>query len=356
MREMPADDASSELREYYRHFAQVEAAPVSPLYQDWAEGVAADAELLEKLLQLPAPKRQANLLFAAARIAQVPLLPWAQVRQAVLQQWDQIRHLMLTRRTQTNEAGRLAVLNLAFSRIAEQTRRPLALLEVGSSAGLCLYPDAWPIHYRFTDTAVDASGEPVDLETGKSTAHDGARLTPRGVLNSAVELTSELTGIQAPEKLPEVAWRGGIDVNPLDLRNPEDLDWLKALVWPGMEYRLKRLEAGAQLVSEQPPRIFTGDLNELLPQALAEVPEGAVPVVFHSAVLVYLSAEERAHFVEQVQASGVRWVSNEGLGVFPQIAAKLPREDPDRSGFILALDGEPLARTGPHGQYAKSLE
>ena len=333
MRELPDDDAA-QLREHYRHFAAVEAAEVSPLYAQWAAAAADDEEVLRLLAGVPAAKRQPNLLFAAARIHGVPLEPWAAARQQLIQRWEGIAETLRTRRTQTNEPGRLAVLNLAFAQIAAEEGRPLALIEVGASAGLCLYPDAWPLRYQPGDQV----------------------LTPAGPLHSGVELTCTLLeGIEPPSGLPEVGWRAGADLNPLDLTRPDDVDWLRALVWPGMEHRLERLDAGARLVAQDPPHLVRGDLNEQLAGLLAQVPTGAVPVVFHSAVLVYLSREERARFLEQLGASGARWVSNEGPTVFPQIQQKLSPDEVRRQGFVLALDGEPLARTGPHGQSARAL-
>lgn len=334
MREIETQDPAR-VRSFYRHFAEVEAGAVSPLYAEWASALAEDSEVIEHLMQLPAQKRQPNLVFAAARVHGVPLVEWAQAREHLLKHWEQISAVIRHRRTQTNEPGRTAVLNLAFSRISQDHGTPLALIEVGASGGLCLYPDAWPVRYQ---------GEQGDVV-----------LSPTGPLNAGVELRCQLRGVEPPGLLPEVAWRAGIDLNPLDLTVQEDLEWLQALVWPGMEHRLERLTAGARLIQADPPQLYRGDLNQLLPEVLDQVPEGAVPVIFHSAVLVYLPPDERAEFVAQVSASGARWVSNEGLGVFPEIAAKLPREDPDRSGFILALDGVPLARSGPHGQYLHAL-
>lgn len=336
MREIQTKDLA-QVREFYQHFAQVEAPGHSALYEQWAAAVAEDEEVLALLMELPALKRQPNLLFAAARVNEVPLIQWAQAREVLLKHWGAVRETMLARRTQTNEAGRIAVLNYAFARIAAETDQPLALIEVGCAAGLCLYPDAWPIRYRTAD-------------------NDVARLTPSGPLESGVELVCDLDGLAPPAQLPEVAWRAGIDLNPLDLTEDANLHWLQALIWPGMEYRLERIAAGAELVAQDPPELFAGDLNQTLASVLAQVPEGTQPVVLHSAVLAYLSPQDRARFAEQVRASKARWVSNEGLGVVPEIRAQLPGEDPDRSGFILALDGAPLARTGPHGQYLRALQ
>ena len=110
-------------------------------------------------------------------------------------------------------------------------------------------------------------------------------------------------------------------------------------------------------MAAQPPSLLRGDLSGSLPQVLAQVPAGVTPVVFHSAVLAYLPLEDREAFVRQVRAAGARWVSNEGAGILPEITAKLPDGDGDgdRTAFVLALDGEPIARTGPHGQYARAL-
>ncbi|TDS85444.1 DUF2332 domain-containing protein [Nesterenkonia aurantiaca] len=342
MRELPGLDAQDEaaieeLATYYRHFAQVEAAGVSPRYADWALGVAQDEELLSRLAQLPAAKRQANLLFAAARLHGVEAAAWPEANSLIGARWSQIEATIRERATQTNEPGRIATLNLAFAQIQAQEKAPLALIEVGASAGLCLYPDAWPVRYRSEDAT----------EVLLSPAEDQLR--------STVELTCELRGLKAPEVLSRVGHRAGIDLNPLDVTAQEDLRWLEVLIWPGMEHRIPRLAAGAALVAADPPALHTGDLNERLAEVLAQVPASMTPVVFHTAVLAYLSRADRLRFRRQVEAAGARWVSNEGLQVVEGIAEQLPDETDTESGFVLSLDGEPLARTAPHGQSARAL-
>ncbi|MGJ9373055.1 DUF2332 domain-containing protein [Nesterenkonia sp. CF4.4] len=342
MRELPGLNASDqasieELRTYYLHFAQVEAAGVSARYAAWALGVAEDEAMLQRLLGLPPAKRQANLLFAAARLHDVEAAEWAEASAQIEARWTQIEATMLERATQTNEPGRIATLNLAFAQIQAQERAPLALIEVGASAGLCLYPDAWPVRYRRQDDA------------------DVLLAPAAGELCSAVELSCELHGLAAPQALPQVGHRAGIDLNPLDVTAPQDLRWLEALIWPGMEHRIPRISAGAALVAESPPILHAGDLNERLAEVLDQVPAGMTPVVFHTAVLAYLSREDRLRFREQAEASGARWVSNEGLHVVEGIGEQLPLENDSESGFVLSLDGEPIARTAPHGQSARAL-
>ena len=59
------------------------------------------------------------------------------MRSRVLQDTETLRAVMLARSTQTNEHGRCAALLPVLAGLPE----PLALLEVGASAGLCLLPD-----------------------------------------------------------------------------------------------------------------------------------------------------------------------------------------------------------------------
>ncbi|WP_370034801.1 DUF2332 domain-containing protein [Brevibacterium epidermidis] len=322
------------LRDYYGKFARLEASGTSPIYTAWAEGVAADDEVIALLLELPRPKRQANLLFAAARHLGAGEGTYTDLRAWLLRHWDDVRELMLARSTQTNEAGRCATLLPALARIPG----PLALMEVGASAGLCLYPDRYS--YRLTVT------EAVGAEFAQSTTLDPADGP------SAVVLDCELTNVSVPERLPEVAWRAGIDLNPLDITDVDQREWLTSLIWPEHEARRERLLAAASIAAADPPHLVRGDLLDTVESLLAEVPAGTQPVVFHSAVLAYVDAEARARFAALMQSrDDVVWISNEGASVLPETRAQLEVFEIEPDGrFVLSVDGRAVALTGPHGQ------
>jgi len=91
-------------------FAEIEAHGVSALYEDWAIGIADDTEAGALIAGLPLAKQQPNLVFASARRANVPLLPWVRARSDFISRWDTIEATALSRATQTNEAGRCATL------------------------------------------------------------------------------------------------------------------------------------------------------------------------------------------------------------------------------------------------------
>lgn len=325
------------LRDYYGEFARLEATGTSPIYTAWAEGVAADDEVLSLLLELPRPKRQANLLFGAARHLGAGEGSYADLRAWLLDHWAKVRGLMLARSTQTNEAGRCATLLPALARIPG----PLALIEVGASAGLCLYPDRYS--YRFTATeAAGSSGSDSAWSTTLDPA-DGP---------SPVVLECELTNSTVPDHLPEIAWRAGIDLNPLDITDADQREWLTSLIWPEHESRRERLLAAASVAAADPPHLVRGDLLDTVETLLAEVPAGTQPIVFHSAVLAYVDAEARARFASLMQSrDDVVWISNEGAGVLPDTRAQLETLGIEPDGrFVLSVDGQAVALTGPHGQ------
>lgn len=333
---------SETMRDYYGRFARLEAADTSPIYAEWAAGVAEDDAIIELLLELPRQKRQANLLFAAARHLGAGEGSYADLRTWLLEHWAKTRELMLARSTQTNEAGRCATLLPALSRIDG----PLALIEVGASAGLCLYPDRYSYRYTVTEAAGPGAARTVRLDP------------PSGP--SPVLIDCELSNAPAPRGLPDVAWRAGIDLNPIDITDADEREWLQSLVWPEHDVRRERLTAAAALVAEDPPRLVRGDLLETIEGLITEVPPGARPVVFHSAVLAYVDAEARAGFASLMRSrDDVVWISNEGAQVLPDIGAQV---EAGASGghapngrFVLAVNGEAIALTGPHGQSFEGL-
>ena len=117
----------------YIRFAEREARGRSPLYEALALGVASDPEIIAFLAALPAEKRQPNLLLAAVRRLFGTVSDYREFRRGILDNRDAVRSLMLARATQTNEPGRCATLLPVLTMLPQ----PLALLEVGASAGLC---------------------------------------------------------------------------------------------------------------------------------------------------------------------------------------------------------------------------
>ena len=88
-----------------------------------------------------------------------------------------------------------------------------------------------------------------------------------------------------------------------------------------------------------------------------EVPDDATAVVFHSAVLSYVSKAARREFADVVNAHpDVVWLSNEGPGVIAGLTTKLtpPPFASSRAFFITARAGsDVIGISDPHGSWVR---
>ncbi|MGR6912745.1 DUF2332 domain-containing protein [[Actinomadura] parvosata] len=319
----PMPDDQHATAERYRRFSALEARGASPLYERLTAGVAADPEVLALLGELPPDKRQPNLLLAAARYVTGTPSGYDDFRDALFDHRDAIVATMLARRTQTNEPARCTALYPLLAALPQ----PLALLEVGASAGLCLLPDRYA--YSYGDHVTGATDSPLRL-----------RCQVEGSPPPRFARPGPIT----------VAWRAGIDLNPLDVTDPDDVRWLRTLVWPEQQDRLRRLETAIELARQDPPPVVRGDLNDRLGELASQAPPHATLVVYHTAVLYYVSGEGKAAFEEQIGRLGCHRISQETESVLPHVAARLPRRPPaDTLMYVLALDGRPKAFSAMHG-------
>jgi hypothetical protein len=318
---------SDEIRRRYRRFAEVECKGYSVLYE-LALTVAGDDDIVGFIAGMP--DVQPNLFFASVHLlAGTDGMPrnGAQLRLFIREHAHALGGVMRSRRTQTNEVGRCAVLLPALP------PGPLALVEVGASAGLCLLLDRF--HYELGSARV-------------------------GDASSPVHLRCRVTGPVPPRTaVPEIAWRSGLDLSPVDVRDDDAVRWLLACVWPDHHERRRRLEAAIEMARAQPPVVKAGDLVDDLPAVLAEAPADAQLVVFHSAVLTYVSPDRRHAFADVLAETSKRrdvvWLSNEAPGVVREMAGLAPKDSEGR--FLLGrtrLTGgrrqdQLLALAHPHG-------
>jgi hypothetical protein len=285
----PSDPVQVLAQRYVRFAAECEG--ISPLYSTLSAQIAQDGELLTLALACRPGQPPGNLLLGAIHflLLQQPdnslaayypsLTPqprprkeaFAAFKRFCLENQSAIETIISTRLVQTNEIRRCAYLLPAFAQIAQYTTHqgigePLALLEIGASAGLNLLWDHYGYHYHLdqTDEIVEA-----------------------GAIDSAVLLTCAIRGDTRPPlptTLPPIAWRTGLDLNPIDLRKLEDYRWLRALIWPEHHDRVALLEDAARIYHQHPPRVQQGDVASDLATLLDAMPAYATPVIFHTHV------------------------------------------------------------------------
>jgi hypothetical protein len=168
MVETIANPAYEALARRFKRFADTQYRGESPLYEHLALAIAADHELLALAAHAAQGQPVPNLLLAAVHflllkgqadpLAQFypnltsppspPDAAYPAFRAFCLAQAAAIRHLLATRRVQTNEVGRCAYLSPTFTLVATLAHeRPLAQIEIGTSAGLNLLWDRYGYHY-----------------------------------------------------------------------------------------------------------------------------------------------------------------------------------------------------------------
>jgi hypothetical protein len=306
----------------YRRWAEVEAGGFSAIYERLALAVAADPGTVSFLDSVTPRERQPNLLFAVMRWYDVDVqdpagsLRWLAEHRAV------VRSELTKRRTQTNEAARCATLLPALALLPQ----PIALLEVGASAGLCLLYDRWQYHYL--GVGVDAWVGPVE---------------------SPVTLTCQVVGaVPLPETVPTITWRAGLDLNPLDPADPQTLRWLQCLVWPEHTDRAARLTAALSVAAAAAPPVVTGDAVDDLAALIEQAPSGCTVVVQHSAALAYLEPARRDVFRQVVADHGAHRLGAEGGSRLPRL--RFPAGVRGGEHFVISLDDEALGFADPHGR------
>jgi hypothetical protein len=249
----------------------------------------------------------------------------------------EIRRLLATRLPQTNEVGRSALLVAGLGRLEPG---PVALLDIGASAGLNLLLD----RFAYGDGAGHRLGEsPVVIDclvTGRRPEASGRH------------------GLA--DRLPQVEARLGLDANPVDLADPDACRWLEACVWPDQADRFERLRRAIELNAGDPVQVRRGDAVDDLEAVLGEFGEGH-RVVTTSWVLSYLPAERQHEFVATLDRLGrSRWLSWVWAEA-PNLNAALPvpdglRDEPRTTlGVTTWRDGERtdtvLAQCHQHGYW-----
>jgi hypothetical protein len=158
--------------------------------------------------------------------------------------------------------------------------------------------------------------------------------------------------VPLPDRVPVICWRAGLDLNPLDVTDDDDMRWLSCLLWPGEAGRAERLAGAIATARRDPPVIHRGDLLTDLPGLAAQAPPEATLVVYHSAVLAYVTPPDRKRFAATVRGLGAVWLSNEAPGVIPGVTSG-GRDD---GGFVVVRDGRTLlALADGHGTWLRWL-
>jgi hypothetical protein len=252
--------------------------PVNDLVGDWPGSPRADA----------VPIRLAGALHAAALSGRDPALAaayppewdgeavWQAARAFLIREQAWVADFLRSP-PQTNETRRSIALLIGFLHLAERFDLPLALLEIGASAGMNQYWDRF--HYR-ADGWEWGGPSPALIET-------------------------DWKGPPPPLEAPiRVQSRAACDQNPIDLRDPEARLRLRAYIWADQADRLQRFDAAAELALANGVHVERADAAEWLERRLPEREADTLTVVYHSVFFQYPPRETRARIAAAIERAG----------------------------------------------------
>ena len=323
------------LAQVYRHFGAVDAAGTSPLYERVAVALSESGPALRAIETAPARKRHPTVILAALHdlvlSGHAPALAAAYAAadgdaaaavaiDTLLHQTDSVVAITGRWPLRSDESGRAVVLYPAVAEVARRAgANAIGLIDVGCSAGLNLSVDRVGISYG-----------------------DGPSL---GDPSSPVQLSASIVGKRpVPARaIPAVVARVGVDLDPVDVTDADQARWLRACLLPDQPERRARLDAEIALTATAAPRLLRGDAVEVLPDALAQVPADALPVVTTTWALSKFPLEARLRFLQRLDQAAtdrpVAWVPVEGVGVAPAIPTFGDRPASGHSIIGVALFG-----------------
>ena len=184
----------------------------------------------------------------------------------------------LDEQVQTNEVRRCVALIGGFLHLAHRFGLPLALHEIGASAGLNQHFDRH--RYALGAHGFGAPGAPLRLDTdwqGEAPPID-ARL--------------------------EVAVRGGCDLSPIDLEDDAARARLESFIWGDQPERLERLRTAIAVARQHGTSIERARALPWLESRLPGRAPGLAHVVYHSSVWWYLPESEREAVTALMESTG----------------------------------------------------
>jgi hypothetical protein len=289
----------------FKTFAESECRNSSPLYEHLSQCIAADEEILALASHCRKGQPVPNLFLGAVHFlllqglsdpltgfypslsshASDPTAAYPAFRKFCLSHQTQIKEIVAARLVQTNEIRRCSYLLPAFSLVAALAHdRPLALLEIGTSAGLNLMWDAYGYRYKYARDIVEA-----------------------GKKDSTVQIECQVRNdkrLNLPLSFPSVQSRNGIDLNIIDLKDDTDSLWLRALIWPEHEERVKILHNAGPIVQQAPLHLLSGDAVQLLPEVVDGIPLEAALVVSHTHTINQFSPQARESLTSTLKHIG----------------------------------------------------
>ncbi|MCK8483566.1 DUF2332 domain-containing protein [Aliiroseovarius sp. S2029] len=200
---------------------------------------------------------------------------WAAI-QAALTDHAALLNQWLDNPPQTNEVRRAAVLIAAGHWLAAQYDLPIRMYELGASAGLNLMWDRFAL------------------------ALPGGQIGPP---EPVITLTPDWRGDLPTGKVPTILSRRGVDLMPMNARDPEDALRLISYLWADQPERLQRTRA---VIDTLDARVDAGDAADWLEPQLKGAAPDHLTLVYHTIAWQYFPRETQTRCRDAIKTAAQR--------------------------------------------------
>lgn len=280
----------------FKRFAELEAKGNSVLYSYWSNEILSDERLISLISKMPQSQPKPNLFFASVQwlalqkkheLFQVFMHPEAAnleesfrlLKQLCSEYENELIQLFHTRLVQTNEINRASYLYPIFAEIYQSIKKPLTLIEIGTSAGILLGVDLF--NYEITEG-----------NNTKILGDSSSGITIRSINNGQpLNISNELV----------IQNRIGIDLNIIQLEQEDDYRWMQSLIWPEHKERKVLLEKIRDVNINCSKTLVEGDFLEIIPNYLEMRNEDSQIVIFHTHVANQFSTELKESLLTMIR-------------------------------------------------------
>jgi hypothetical protein len=203
-------------------------------------------------------------------------LPFELFKAFCLDHQKEIIAIEQSKMVQTNALNRSAYLMPILSSLFEG--KQVNLIDIGTSAGLTLNFDKYEYYYN-------------------DKYYYG---------NSPVKIKSAIkAGTKPPFKqMVTLNKKIGIDQNPLDLKESDNANWLKALVWADRLERLEKIEAAITIANQEDIQFIKASTLKEFEFIFQNQAEHLPLVIYHTHTLYQFTPTERAAFRDLLDQIG----------------------------------------------------
>lgn len=219
-------------------------------------------------------------------------IPFELFKSFVIQNELEITKIIQTKIVQTNVINRCSYLMPVFSNIMLNEKRPMTIIDIGTSAGLTMNWDLYDYNYE-----------------GYEYEEESSIIIYTDVIDSEIPAFPYFYS----NKITKI----GIDQNPIDLTDENEKQWLKALVWADHIERFQTMETAIDITIKEENTMIKASTVSEFEAIITKTPLNQTLIIYSTFTFYQFTKEMISEFWEMLDRIGklrdLYFLSAEGL-------------------------------------------